>query len=354
MKNDYSRYPSAMLAIPVVVLVAVFAASCWHPTFDPGVSASEITVKKLGAPTLYFSIKDVQQYGMDEAWFLPPMTDMPTSGSLVSDTGGSIDFKQVWIDAFNHSGSISTTSGFNADNAFGDAYLVHSTPNGNAEVFIASDTTTGHYLDWTTNPTTPIPATIGPFGIGAVAQANVNMASLACFVYQGASDPRYTILTWNAGAPAFVAPAAFTFSAASQVAVPGKFLATSIWLYLSCGLTDGSRVIFRWVNPPAASEPAVYPEDFGPLIGALSDGRLLAEENGIISVLDADLNRSFKFPAGKLRFVHERYDNTDVPPRMKTVFTRTLYARYNNEHDTGSLQVEVYEIPTADLANLAD
>ena len=119
-------------------------------------------------------------------------------------------------------------------------------------------------------------------------------------------------------------------------------------------MSDGSRAIFRWVNPPAASEPVRYAEEYGPLIGALaSDGRLLAEKDGIISVLDPDLNFLFKFPAGRLRFVHERYDNL-IDFEMKVVFTRTIFAR-NNPHDSdGTLLVEVYEIPTASLEDLAD
>jgi hypothetical protein len=119
-------------------------------------------------------------------------------------------------------------------------------------------------------------------------------------------------------------------------------------------MSDGSRAIFRWVAATANTVDSIrFPEDFGPLIGALSDGRLLAEKDGIISVLDPDLNFLFKFPAGRLRFVHERYDNL-IDFEMKVVFTRTIFARYSSHDDNGQLLVEVYEIPTASLEDLAD
>jgi hypothetical protein len=120
-------------------------------------------------------------------------------------------------------------------------------------------------------------------------------------------------------------------------------------------MSDGSRAIFRWAAATADTVDAIrYPEDYGLLIGALSDGRLLAEKDGIISVLDANLGRLFKFPAGRLRFVHERFASADVPPQMKVVFTRTIFVRYNSHDSDGQLLVELYEIPTADLENLAD
>jgi hypothetical protein len=39
---------------------------------------------------------------------------------------------------------------------------------------------------------------------------------------------------------------------------------------------------------------------------------------------------------------------------MKVVFTRTLFVKTSTHDDIGTLKVELYEIPTADLASLAD
>lgn len=344
----------ARIATLLVALVSALATSCWHPTFDPMLSASEVTVRRLGAPTEYFSIQDVQQWGMDNAWFLPPMVDLPTSGSLVSDMGDSLEFRQVWIDGINHTGSINTMIGFSVNNTHGDGYMVQSTTDGTDKAFIVASSNMGNYLDWTTYPTGPIAATLGPFGIGAVAQAMTSQVSLACFAYPAISNPQFIVYTWTGNAaPGFGATIPFNFSDASIAMTPGRLLATTAstnFLYLSCGLSDGSRAIYRWDPPFTAAEPTRFPEDYGPLIGALSDGRLLAERDGIITVLDADLQRLFKFPSGTLRFVHERYNGTE----MKVVFTRTIFLKTSTHDDKGTLHVEVYEIPTANLASLAD
>ncbi len=351
-RTDRARAAAACL---VPLLAMVLATSCWHPTFDPMLSASEATVRRLGDPTEYFAVKNVQQWDLDNAWFLPPMVDTPTAGLLVMDMGPRVALKSIWaIDVVNHSGMIDYSTGFDTINSLGDAYFVQASPDGSPRALFVSSRTGGtevssFYPLTTLNMT--IPTTLGPFGIGAVAVSSVAQSSLSCFAYDG--TPRYqAISTWSGGDPGFAAtPTAFTFSAASQVTAPGRFLSTTIWLYLSCGLSDGSRAIFRWVNPPAG-EPTQYTEDYGPLIGALSDGRLLAERDGIISVLDANLVRLFKFPAGTLRYVHERYDSANL--LMKVVFTRTLFVRTSSHDDIGTLRVEVYEVPTADLASLAD
>jgi hypothetical protein len=348
-------------ALAAAVLSSVIAVSCWHPVFDWMLSESEITVRKLGEPTLYFTADTYESYGLENAWFLPQMMNTPTAGLLVLDMGSRIRFKSVSaIDPLNHYGWVDQMSGFETNNTMGSAYLVQAYPDGTSNALIAANPADGRTITMpppiTTinNITLPAPASPAQFAIGSVSVFTVNQASIAAFAYDG-TNPRYQIVNaWDGGDPGFApAPAAITFSAGSQVAAPGKFLAAPAWLYLSCGMSDGSRAIFRWVNPPAASEPVRFPEDYGPLIGALSDGHLLAQKDGIISVLDPDLNFLFKFPAGKLRFVHERYDSL-IDFEMKVVFTRTVFVR-NNSHDShGQILVEVFKIPTAELERLAD
>ena len=88
------------------------------------------------------------------------------------------------------------------------------------------------------------------------------------------------------------------------------------------------------------------------MVGTLSDTWVLAEKNGILTVLDNNLKRLFSFPAGKLKFVYERYNT--LSGQMTAVFTRTIYVRTESGDDRGRLKVEVYEIPSADLYKLAD
>jgi hypothetical protein len=353
---------SGLIAL-MAIAVSALATSCWHPTFDPMLSASEATIRKLGDPTVYFTAENVQHWGLDNAWFLPPMVDTPTVGLLVIDMGAWIAFKSVpMIDPLNHSAFIDTLTGFEAINTMGDAYLVQADPDGSSDAFFTSNAGQGRILPMTALNTSP-PALLPNsdatkyFGIGAVALNGSINATLTCFTYQ-TPLPNYQQKTpWSGGDPGFVIGPGSTliFADATQIATPGKLLDTTgstNHLYLSCGLSDGSRVIYRWDPPFTAAQPTRYTEDHGPLIGALSDGRLLAERDGIISVLDANLVRLFKFPAGTLRFVHERYDSLHA--RMKVVFTRTLFVKTSTHDDIGTLKVELYEIPTADLANLAD
>lgn len=332
-------------------MTAMMAASCWHPTFDPALSASELTVRKLGEPTLLFSVYGLDSHGMDDIWFMPQATAIPTAGVLVQDMGARLGFKGITIDALNHSGYSSYSD--ERSNALGDAYLIQAAPDGSLGALIVTGPSSGTYLElttWTSSAAT-MPPTLGQFGIGSVALASANQAALACFSYPAMMDPRYsTVSPWSSGAPDLTASIfTITFSNAALVSTPGRFLSAGGKYYLSCGQTDGSRAIYYWSISPGF-EPTGYAEDHGPLVGALSDGRLLAEENETITVLDSNLQELFSFPSGRLRFVHERYDIATTT--MMTVFTRSVYARGGG--GDGELRVEIFEIPTANLANLAN
>jgi len=282
---------------------------------------------------------------------------------LVMDMGAKLGFRSVSsIDPLSHTGLVNTSTSLETANTMGDAYLMYAAPDGSSNAFVSTHISEALIVQMSdlskSSMVLPGTNTQGSFGIGIVADSGAT-ATIACYAYDALSfEPEYDTRTaWPGGTPT----TAFTidpgtvlaFSSAAQVTVPGKFLDTGTYMYLSCGMSDGTRAIFRWAMATADTiEPIRYSENYGPLIGALSDGRVLAEQDGIISVLDANLVRLFKFPAGTLRFVHERYDSSSL--LMKVVLTRTLFVRTSTHDDIGTLKVEVYEIPTADLANLAD
>lgn len=333
----------------VTAALATMTASCWHPTFDPALSASELTVRKLGEPTLGFTVYGMDSHGMDDIWFVPQAVATPTVGLLVQDMGSRLGLKGITINTLDHTGYSNYSDERN--NALGDAYLVQAAPDGSSGALIVTGPSSGTYLELTTwAPTAAtMPPTLGQFGIGSVALASANQAALSCFSYPAIMDPRYSYVSpWSSGAPDLTASIfTITFSNAAMVSTPGRFLSAGGKYYLSCGQADGSRAIYYWSISPGF-EPTGYAEDHGPLIGALSDGRLLAEEDQTITVLDSNLQELFSFPSGRLRFVHERYDGL----AMQTVFTRSVYARDGG--GDGELRVEVFEIPTANLAELAD
>lgn len=323
-------------------------ASCWHPAFDPAISGSEAVIRKLGAP-IFESSTDIENgYEMAEAWFLPTASNPITAGVLLRR-----DAFRVRI--------ASGTAGAEAVNVFGDHYSAYARPDGSMTAFLASEPTVGRSISPMNAFPNPLPTEVYPaaitatFGIGFSRMSMSNDARCAWIGYDTSSNPSYKTAFWdnlNFMPPFGIgATTNLPFPDHALVRQPGTAFWTPGYLYLSCGLVDGSRAIYRWEYPPSALPPIRFTEVYGPLVGALSDGRLLAKKDEILSVLDPNLKREFSFPAGKLRFVHERWDGSLT---MYSVFTRTIFVRTERDNDGGRLDLEVYEIPSLDLYKLTD
>jgi len=87
------------------------------------------------------------------------------------------------------------------------------------------------------------------------------------------------------------------------------------------------------------------------LTGILSDGRLLADTGDRLYVYSADGTDSFMIPTGVLRFVHER---TPDGLTWYSVFTRTVMIPGGKSDDGSEYLIEIYEIPTLKLRELAE
>ena len=347
--------------LAAVLAASAFLASCWHPAFDPEISGSEAVIRKLGAPVLRFTAEGVQGWEMEDAWFVPVAADLSTLsgwfGLLVRPVDNLVRFNPVWFDAAASQGNPDMFNSNEFLNRFGTEYSVLMAPNGTTRAFAIGHPEEGRSISPLSPPTTTVvnyPASVATLGVGFSNDPGAGMTSTFTWIgIDPAFLPRYMppVVWTGLGDPVFGAPAPLQFPDYLLVASRGKafFPAATGSLYLSCGLSDGSRAIYRWTNP-STQNPIRYPEVYGPLVGALSDGRLLAEKDGILTVLDPNLKRLFFFPAGKLRFVHERWDGVE----MLSVFTRTIYVRTESGDDVGRLDVEVYEIPTADLSKLAE
>ncbi|HSV57047.1 MAG TPA: hypothetical protein VLH39_08090, partial [Magnetospirillaceae bacterium] len=312
-----------------------FLASCWHPAFDPGISGSESVISRLGPPIFDFTVDDVRGYRMDTAWFLPSASNPIIAGLLLRR-----DMYRVW--------AVSGSSGADVLNAFGALYTAYADPSGAPSAFLAADPARGRLVDpMNTVTLSPVPYPGGPastFGVGFARTDGDPTIARGLWIGMGVTGPGYSEEDWTGGVPSFDPPADLVFPDHGLVHSPGTAFRTAVGhLFLACGLLDGSRAIYRWTSP--GEPPVRFPEVHGPLVGALSDGSLLAERDGILTVLDADLQRRFSFPAGRLRFVHERWDGA----RMLAIFTRTIFARTERHDDLGRLKVEVYEIPTQNL-----
>lgn len=351
-------FPAARRA--ALSAAALALASCWHPAFDPEISGSEAVIRKLGEPTLRFTAEGVHGWEMENAWFVPVAADLAllsgTNGLLVRPERDRIRFYPVWFDTPSSWGFPDMMNGDELWNVYGGQAAIHMAPNGNTAAVVIANPLNQSYISPISPPTiTPVdfPPNSYTFGSGYVHDFGINQATFTWIGVNAALQPLYALpgLWMGGAAPGYAGSDVLQFDDFWLVSSPGLALypASTGYLYLSCGLSDGSRVIYRWTNP-STQEPVRFPEIYGPLVAALSDGRLLAEKDGIVTVLDPDLRRLFSFPAGKLRFVHERWDGT----RMISVFTRTIFVRTERDNDGGRLAVEVYEIPTAELSRLAD
>ena len=326
----------------VALAAAVLAlGSCWHPAFDPAVSGSEAVIRNLGEPKLRFTAEDVEGWEMEDAWFVPVAADLAllsgTYGLLARPQADRIRFFPVWFDTALSQGWPDMFNGNELWNVYGERSAIIMAPNGNTAAVVIANPLNQSYISPLTPPTTvavPFPPSMYTFGSGYVHDnIGLNQASFTWIGMNAVLQPLYAPPgSWMGGAaPGYAGSNILQFADFRLVSSPGLALysASTGYLYLSCGLSDGSRAIYRWLNP-STQEPVRFPEIYGPLVAGLSDGRLLAEKDGIATVLNPDLERLFSFPAGKLRFVHERYDGS----QMISVFTRTVFVRTSDRKST--------------------
>ncbi|MGD9940828.1 MAG: hypothetical protein AB7T74_13600, partial [Clostridia bacterium] len=77
--------------------VLILATACWLPTFDPDVSGSELTVRKLGDPVAQFTLENIETDEAESFLFLPQRMELIGSnyGLLISERGSSLSFGGV-------------------------------------------------------------------------------------------------------------------------------------------------------------------------------------------------------------------------------------------------------------------
>ncbi len=358
-------YISSKLGRAALAAAALALVSCWHPAFDPEISGSEAVIRKLGAPILWFTMEGVRADENDELLFLPNAVNPPTLGLLLRLNSQRVVVSALEFNSITHTGLYSSNSR-DYPRGLGGQITVLPSPSGlGPDAFLATNIQEGIYvhsmaspldtssanLEIINFPSLPGAAWPPTFGIGAVAKPLDTMIRFSWIGYESGAVLRFYRDLWNGGSAPGLGPVTdIELPDKDLIDIPGKVLELeSGHIFLSCGLIDGSRAIYRW-NGPSDPFPVRFSEVYGPIVAALSDSRLIAEKDGILTVLDRDLKSLFSFPSGKLSFIYERWDGT----RMISVFTRAVYVRTERGDDIGRLKVEVYEIPTADLHKLAD
>jgi hypothetical protein len=120
--------------------------------------------------------------------------------------------------------------------------------------------------------------------------------------------------------------------------------------YLSYWSDDDRR--YRSYTWTASSAPAGLQElpDIEDRVDAvLTSGELLSFADGACTVYSSAGARLYRFPLGGLRFCYERYD--PLGAEFKLYFSLAYWV-FEKDDSEGRLFVEVYAIPTANLADL--
>ncbi len=366
MRTKPRSRSAARAAAAAIVAAALLTVSCWLPLFDPEVSASEKLAKKLGNPIISFTLEDVSRHLADDGWFVPERGDfeaaLPFYGLLVRTE----DFL-VHCTPVSYYGDIGPSTWYDNEvftigNSFKKRPFVISSSVLSNQILIFSNNTTpvifrnmSDVISW--DDGNPLPINGGVLGAGGVsitqALEDSNDNRSWCYINSSTGAVEYyTMYPYQSGYLNFLDPpqTELYFPYLDSFFIPGTFLDMGIYLYLSCGMSDGSWAIYRWEKAFPSENPVRYPAVYGPVIAGLMDGRLLAFDGITTTVLSPDMKMLFSFPSGKLRFVHERYDS--VNNESVCVFTRTAFLRNSNNDDRGKVRIEIFEFPASRLSEL--
>lgn len=339
----------AMLAAALGALLT----SCWQPPFDPALSASEATVEKLGDPVLEAKVRT----GSEDSgsYYLPSRDpDYRHFGYLVhKEDSGFAAHSLYYYDATNYILD-SSTAYLSEGDGIGKLVMTPLFPalSTTLTLFFALDSGTGV-------------GKLDGLSFGANYWLNADTVGFGSAPLDGTYDRLFSC-SW---APADTTPTIYSLDLAGteSLASPtvstdtptdapaqhfddGCFVAISPatgYLYLS-GKVAGIDRSYRWVAP-SGNVWELLSGVTERLTGVLADGRLLADTGDELIVYDADGAFVFSIATGGvLRFVHERYDGA----QWISVFTRTIEVPIPNEGDVYQ-HIEVYEIPSPELASLA-
>jgi hypothetical protein len=324
--------------ISLMVLLASLS-SCWHPPFDPDVSAAMLTAQKLGSPV--WEIRTRLGYNARSGYYLPSRSDY-SQGFWVGFNQNRIKLSRFYFDMGTQKGLLTNFTDYPVTDLRGLQLLPdQSSPH---VLYISLASLKGWYKIDFEGGFTPFTTQGSPF-LGAGFFNNDTLPDTLYVAYMNDSQIYfYSVQTDNftiSGPYAYTALPA-TLPESPTLAVMG----TSGEAYISGLAADGTAVTHYW--PSDTAEPVTLPID-RPLTGRLSDGRLLSDRGDRLYVYTTDGSSSFSIPMGTLHFSFERYDSANS--QWISVFTRTLEIA-SNSSDWEYL-ISIYEIPTSRLADLA-
>jgi hypothetical protein len=325
--------------ISSMVLLASLS-SCWHPPFDPDVSAAMLASHKLGSPV--WEIRTRLGYDAQGGYYLPSRSDY-SQGFWVGFNQNRIKLSRFTFDMGTQKGLLTNFTDYPVTDLRGLQLLPdQSSPH---VLYISLASLKGWYKIDFEGGFTPFTTQGSPYLGAGYVNGSTLLDTLYVAYMNGSQIDFYSVQTAdfnNVSSPtSYFIPSA-TLPVTATLAVMG----TSGEAYISGLAADGSAVTHYWASSTA--EPVILPID-RPLTGRLSDGRLLSDRGDRLYVYTTDGSSSFSIPMGTLHFSFERYDS--VNSQWISVFTRTLEIA-SNSSDWEYL-ISIYEIPTSRLAELA-
>ncbi|WP_304224610.1 hypothetical protein [Gracilinema caldarium] len=328
-------------ALLLLGLTSLALASCWHPPFNPDISASVITSQKLGTPV--WEVRTRLPSYITRAYYVPSRTNYEQG---------------LWIGYDNDRLSLSQFY-YNFSKALIDHYMEITLPSdagkkiipsiGAPSVFFMSFSLLDKWLIYNTNNYF-VSSLEYPGFLGTGFRYETDTMDIL-FIAQLVSDQ---IKLYKYGVAGYVS--SFDFGELNTYLILPPELPFTVTLavptssgalYLSGTKSDGSAVTWFW--PGLSDTPYILPID-KPLTGVLSDGRLIADSGDRLYVYSPDGSSSFVISTGALHFSYERYDSAQS--RWISVFTRTVETPVPHSTDSDYL-ISIYEIPTSRLSELA-
>uniref|UniRef100_A0A7C3IJR7 Lipoprotein n=1 Tax=Gracilinema caldarium TaxID=215591 RepID=A0A7C3IJR7_9SPIR len=323
----------------MVLLVSL--SSCWHPPFDPDVSASVLTAQKLGSPVL--EIRTRLGYNARGGYYIPCRPDY-NQGFWVVFEQNRMKLSQMHYDMVNQKWVLTNYTDYPVNDLMGLQLLPDQSSTNT--LFISLTNLKGWYKITFGGGFTPFTAQGFPFlGAGYTLGDGTSEDTLNVAYLNGTQVDFSSVQTDNF--TTILGPFAYTALPATLLESPTfAVMLTGGEAYISGLSADGSTVTYYWASNTA--EPVTLLID-RPLTGMLSDGRLLSDREDRLYIYEKYGSSVFSIPTGALHFSFERYDSANS--QWISVFTRTLEIATNREE--WEYLISIYEIPTSRLAELA-
>jgi hypothetical protein len=371
----------ASFAICALALAAL--ASCWMPPFDPALSVSELTARKMERVA---SIGPIEYSGLRflSCYFAPAYEERPTEGYWAClESGERLEVRYVG----NASGKLALgPSYYSQPNHWGDLNAVQAMSSSSASVLSGTLMkafhvwgggsvgigTSGAMLgiglnaDLSLNESAPATASGLSYDMTPIGGSARNLASgdlsrellmsgYGAGVYVLAlSDPLPQPQGGSYAVPGIVKKG---LNYAGPPLADGSFcldysdaLADTYHLVVGEPVEGGGVLGLRWAATSLGRAAAPdYVAFDSRITDALHDDTLVARGMTETRYFDVAGKELFSVPTGALRYVHEYYDGT----AWYSYFTRVVVRRSERDDSKGSVRFDVYRYPTADLEELA-